>query len=632
MNSLNAALLVNCIGFAVGIALYGLLGAMVLQHRGQERARFAHKLLLVTSLLGLIWNVGEMSVFVLGDFGTSANLAFLTATAYSALGFLPSVVVHSAQNGEARWTPLTYIAYAVSSFAATLHFVAAASGSVVPSSFGLMVLILGAVSLAVGLVFVYFRQTLTQRAIWTTALLIFAVSGLHFVDKREGSSWLIELVAHQSSLPLALAILYQNYRFAFADLFLKRAVSLILLSMVAFGLYVLVAAPLLRYHETHDRNDVLAISLILILWIATALVYPSLHRLAVLFVDKVILQRIDYAQLQTELTETFENLGSSNDVLDVASGRLAEALTSEGSKWYEIAERHDRGTATFVDFQPDLVEVFVPTAEPPYFQIELSKFHGGRRLLSDEITMLASISLAAARRIDALRVIHERCEQEYREQEISKLAAEAQLTALRAQVNPHFLFNALTTIGYLIRSSPERAFETLLQLTRLLRGVLRSSDEFCTLGEELKIIESYLEIEKARFEERLTVEIDVSDEIAKMRIPALILQPIVENAIKHGISENRSGGHIGISAEIDDAGEKLVIEVSDTGSGKGDLDVDEPYGVGLSNVRGRLRSYYGPDAGLGLEIDENGHTVATITLPVTSPTGRKTSRPKVARI
>jgi len=199
-------------------------------------------------------------------------------------------------------------------------------------------------------------------------------------------------------------------------------------------------------------------------------------------------------------------------------------------------------------------------------------------------------------------------------------------------VNPHFLFNALTTIGYLIRSSPERAFETLLQLTRLLRGVLRSSDEFCTLGEELKIIESYLDIEKARFEERLTVEIDVSDEIAKMRIPALILQPIVENAIKHGISENRSGGHIGISAEMDDAGEKLVIEVSDTGSGKGDLDVDEPYGVGLSNVRGRLRSYYGPDAGLGLEIDKNGHTVATITLPVTSPTGRKTSRPKVARI
>src|SRR5437667_8000514 len=131
----------------------------------------------------------------------------------------------------------------------------------------------------------------------------------------------------------------------------------------------------------------------------------------------------------------------------------------------------------------------------------MTECYGGLRLLSDEIVVLEAVALVAARRIDVLRVSHERYEQKFREQEFAKLAAEAQLTALRSQVNPHFLFNALTTLGYLIKTSPEKAYDTLLRLTRLLRGVLNSTGEFCTLGEEIRLIESYLDIEHARFEE-----------------------------------------------------------------------------------------------------------------------------------
>ena len=138
--------------------------------------------------------------------------------------------------------------------------------------------------------------------------------------------------------------------------------------------------------------------------------------------------------------------------------------------------------------------VFVPTAEPPYYQFNTGKLAGGRRLLSDDIAMLCSVAVSVARRIDALRVTHERCEQNLREQEINKLATEAQLRALRAQVNPHFLFNALTTIGYLVKTAPDRALETLMKLTTLLRAVLRTEGEFVTLGEELKLIASYLDI------------------------------------------------------------------------------------------------------------------------------------------
>jgi hypothetical protein len=113
-----------------------------------------------------------------------------------------------------------------------------------------------------GLLIFAFRQTLEKKAIWISALLIFAVSSFHLSAKTEESSWFVELVAHQSSLPLALAILLQDYRFAFADLFLKRALSLLLLASLAFGLYVYVAVPLLAWHETHDRNDVAAAVLV----------------------------------------------------------------------------------------------------------------------------------------------------------------------------------------------------------------------------------------------------------------------------------------------------------------------------------------------------------------------------------
>ena len=146
------------------------------------------------------------------------------------------------------------------------------------------------------------------------------------------------------------------------------------------------------------------------------------------------------------------------------------------------------------------------------------------------------MALLAARRIDAIRLARER---------ISKrLTTEAELRALRAQINPHFLFNALNTIGFLIQTSPARAQGTLMKLTALLRGVLRSPEAGTTLGDEIDLVSAYLEIERARFEERLLIEIDVPGALRAIRVPALMIQPLVENAIKHGIANCRSGGRV----------------------------------------------------------------------------------------
>lgn len=612
---LNVASLINLLGFTVGVALYALLLMMVVRYRG-KRSKIDY-LLLITAFLGLLWNTGELFSFIWRDFVQTEISPLLTAVSFSALGFLPSVVVHSAEKSRQNADWLTFTAYLISVFAAVLHLQSAVFYQAAPSNLALQILTVGAIALLVGLFVTNFKQTLDKKAIWVSALLIFAASALHLSNKTENNFWLIELVAHQSSLPLALAILLQDFRFAFADLFLKRAISLILLALTAFGLYVFVAAPLLRYHETHDTQDVQAIGILLILWMATALIYPALHKFAVRFVDKIILRRVDYENFQTNLAGELEKIEEIELVLDKITRMLAEILTARKAVWTESSDiSAENGFAT-AKFSPTSAKLLLLTAEAPFYQISLSDFAGGRLLLSDEISMLEAVSLLAARRIDALRVTHERCEQELREQQFAKLATEAQLSALRSQINPHFLFNALTTIGFLIQTAPDKAFQTLMHLTRLLRSVLRSNEEFCTLAEEISLIENYLDIERARFEERLQVEFHISKDLTKLQVPSLILQPLVENAIKHGISKNKNGGKVDISAKLENERNEvfLVLSVEDSGAGSAVKDLRQSTGIGLENIKKRLRTYYGKSANLTFDSNFNG-TKAEIKLPV----------------
>lgn len=622
MNTFNAASLINLLGFTVGVALYALLLVMVVRHRRTSKNENINFLLLTTSILGLSWNIGELLILFLKDFSVGGISPLLTAFSYSALGFLPSVVVHSAQSEENKAGWLTFSAYGLSLLASILHFQSAIFQNIAPSNFALQTLTFGSLALVVGLLIFNFRQTIEKKTIWASALLVFAVSALHLSGETEEKSWFVELVAHQSSIPLALAILYQNYRFAFADLFLKRAISLMLLTLGAFCLYIFVAAPLLNYHETHDRNDVQAVGLILTLWVATALIYPKLHDFAVWLVDKIILQRADYDKFQLELAQKLEKIDSIDNVLNEICQKLKIVLTAENADWKENYETSDETRFSFVSFTPHRADIFIPTAETPFYELNLSNFAGGRRLLSDEIAMLEAVALLTARRIDALRVTHERCDRELREQEFAKLATEAQLSALRAQINPHFLFNSLTTIGYLIQTTPEKAFETLMKLTQLLRGVLRSTGEFCTLGEEIRLIENYLDIEKTRFEEKLTVKIEVAKDLEKMRVPSLILQPLVENAIKHGISENKNGGEVEIVAKLENKKNEVFLNLSvfDTGAGKNAKKNADSNGVGLQNIRERLESYYGKKAKLSVVSNKTAGTKAEIILPVKTQT------------
>jgi LytS/YehU family sensor histidine kinase len=306
-------------------------------------------------------------------------------------------------------------------------------------------------------------------------------------------------------------------------------------------------------------------------------------------------------------------------------------LSARAVRWREQRAGELSAYETVLDVVTATVDISV--AEPPHYRLDIGELVGGRRLLSDDHAAVEAIASVIGRRIDAIRLTDERYARELREQEIGKLATEAELRALRAQINPHFLFNALTTIGYLIQTAPPRAFDTLMRLTALLRSVLRSEGEFTTLGRELELIESYLDIEHARFEQRLRVTIDVPQALKELRIPPLLLQPVVENAVKHGIAPQIRGGEVIVTGRLDLSVPQsaLVLVVHDSGSGASaaELTRGRVTGVGLANIERRLACHYGAAASLSITSDARLGTSVEIRLPadfrqvpVLSPSGR----------
>ncbi|MSO55979.1 MAG: sensor histidine kinase [Acidobacteria bacterium] len=182
---------------------------------------------------------------------------------------------------------------------------------------------------------------------------------------------------------------------------------------------------------------------------------------------------------------------------------------------------------------------------------------------------------------------------EHRLEEQEKLLLRARVEALASQINPHFLFNTLTSISSLIRSNPETARTVIVKLSGLLRRLLRSNDQFVTLREELESIDEYLDIEVIRFGPLLKVEKQISPETLETIVPSMVLQPLVENSIKHGFSRKVGGGRIIIRSFRQNA--HTVIEVEDDGLGMSPdrLNTALTDGIGLSNVNERLSVIYG---------------------------------------
>ncbi|MDA1093018.1 MAG: histidine kinase [Acidobacteria bacterium] len=204
---------------------------------------------------------------------------------------------------------------------------------------------------------------------------------------------------------------------------------------------------------------------------------------------------------------------------------------------------------------------------------------------------------------------------EHRLQEQDKLLMTARLEALASQINPHFLFNTLTSISSLIRSRPETARMLIGKLSSLLRQVLRSQDHFVTLRDELASIDQYLDIEIVRFGPTLAVEKRIAPDTLDQMVPSMLLQPLVENSIKHGLTRKVGGGRITISSERRSG--HTVIQVVDDGVGMvaDGLANARAGGIGLRNVDERLRVIYGANYRLQLSSVPGEGTCARIEIP-----------------
>ena len=200
--------------------------------------------------------------------------------------------------------------------------------------------------------------------------------------------------------------------------------------------------------------------------------------------------------------------------------------------------------------------------------------------------------------------------------QLESRVTEARLAALRMELNPHFLFNTLNAISALVRRGEEKKAVTMLaRLGDLLRVTLeRGGEQEIPLEKELEYLARYLEIERVRFQDRLTVETEVAEDAAHALVPTFILQPLVENAVRHGISRSTEGGvlRVGAHRAPDD---RLVLTVRDSGVGFRTQDGAVREGVGMKNTRARLDQLYGTRASLGWENLPGGGALVTVTMP-----------------
>jgi signal transduction histidine kinase len=214
----------------------------------------------------------------------------------------------------------------------------------------------------------------------------------------------------------------------------------------------------------------------------------------------------------------------------------------------------------------------------------------------------------------ALRYYRRWQDKERQEERLRALATQAELRALKAQINPHFLFNTLNTIAQLIHDDPKQAEATIERLAEMFRYVLTGSERgMVPLADELAFVDSYLTIEQARFGQRLRVDRQVAPQALDVPVPSLILQPLVENAVRHGQGQD---GQVDLAIRVQPRGDQVTITIADQGPGiPTDYAIGEGAGIGLHNVDQRLRKTYGEGYGLEVGDHEPQGAVVMVRIP-----------------
>lgn len=459
-------------------------------------------------------------------------------------------------------------------------------------------------------------------------------------DARVTVSWrshLYEAATAWFPLLIISGLIILFARFRFADRFIRGSLRIVAATTV--GIAMAVAIPYSGVHlwlaPNADTADVALIAIGLGV-IFLLLAFTKLNNYMNHLVDRHIFPAPDYDRLIAELQERLNRISDETQLMETTADLVHGSLELERAEIISIRRDALSGLSTslvcgvpvIVDHQLQTippfpgVEVLVPLRLTVDAVDVLATAPGIKRngLVTHEIAFLRAVATQLIGRMQSLR--HERVlmENQSREARLIQQITEAELRALRAQINPHFLFNSLNTIADLIVADAERAETMTLRLAKVFRHVLaHSTRPVVTVREEMEFLRTYLHIEEARFGERLQVNFAVEAEVNVQQIPSLILQPLVENALKHGLSQQLGPGHLWITARRDEG--RLLISIEDDGAGlpQGFESTNRPpasLGVGLDNVRRRLETLYQGEAGLVLEPRQPDGTRALIFLPL----------------
>jgi signal transduction histidine kinase len=413
---------------------------------------------------------------------------------------------------------------------------------------------------------------------------------------------ILNLGVRMTPLAFLLVSVYFENRIEFYDLVIKRGVLLVMSLLLTAGVLALALGSLDAIPEGPVRPWIFAVLLL-----PVAMLMPWLHD----WVGR-LLDRLWFGREFTPVEAVKHVLGAMQQAPDEPSLLAATeaTLTDIFRRRVMIVSDGDavpEPTAVVVDLRTSVGDVPVRLAvvdEP-----------GTRPMLSEDVALLRSLGGVFGYMLENVRLQRRRQEQEQIAQALRLQSSRSELKALRAQINPHFLFNALNAIASLIHSDPARADAAVEQLAEVFRYTLRRSEqEWAPLDQELAFAQAYLDVEQARFGPRLSFEIHADRAAAGAHVPSMLLQTLVENAVKHGISRLRRPGRIDVHASSSPG--RVVLEVRDTGPGIGPSGGEAADGesFGLRSVRDRLRGHFGDQASLDLR-REGEVTVARIEMP-----------------
>lgn len=590
--SIHEPVLINTVGHAAGAVIFGILLYFLIA--GRPRAWLPS----VAAALAMFWNVGSLITLAAGP--KEGHLADIAAAAsFSVLSLLPAVLLHISIGRREKI--ISALGYGVSAAAVALHLTDVITGGPRFHRAALLVVTFGFSALTIVCVIDERRRkagAAGSRLAAAMGLFLFAISFAHFEEAHAGQAWTRELAFHHAGIPLALFVLLQDYRFLMLDAFLRFIVD----GMMAAAA-VLLAIPVLRSTLIRGHlNDPFPAGLLFVAGVILLAVFVWLRNRLDQFLNRVVFLRANPEAALGCLQRDAHSAADSDSYLESAARTIADFMRTSRFELLRVAPVAREIIAAPViesgEWACALLPLHLSAGED--YHLLLGPREGGRRYLSEDLAVLARLGAAAVEEAEQLRA-----------RKLQDLASQAELRALQAQINPHFLFNALNTLYGTIDRSNATARQLVLNLSDVFRYLLRSERSIVTVEEELRIVRAYLSIEELRLGSRLRCTIDADPEVLHASIPLLSIQPLIENAVRHGVAAREEPGFVRL--EIGRGGEGLAVRVSN--SGECELArLTDSSGIGLTNVRRRLELCYGAESLFEASV-QGGVTTVGFVLP-----------------